>query len=285
MSSSRKYRMALIGVGAMGSALAKGLSSKGTIEAGNMVGFDVDDGRLKRAVDEIGINAATSCASAAADAEIVLIAVKPKDVQTVLDAIGPILRPDQLLISIAAGIALDTLERTVAPDVPVIRSMPNTPCLVGEGMTGYALGRAAGLKHDDIAQEIFGAVGRAVQVAENLLDVVTGLSGSGPAFIYIAIEALADGGVKMGLTRADAQLLAAQTVLGAAKMVLTTGQHPGALKDAVASPGGTTIAGLVALEEVGFRSAFIKAVEAATRRCAELRNASGSREEKGKNAK
>jgi len=285
MSSSRKYRLALIGVGAMGSALAKGLSAKGTIEAGKMIGFDVDEARLRRAIEEIGIAAANSCASAVADAEIVLIAVKPKDVQAVLAAIGPIMRPNQLLISIAAGVSLDSLQGPLSPDVPVIRSMPNTPCLVGEGMTGYALGRAATAEHGAVAQEIFGAVGRAIQVPENLLDVVTGLSGSGPAFVYIAIEALADGGVKMGLPRADAQLLAAQTLLGSAKMVLETGQHPGALKDAVASPGGTTIAGLAALENAGFRSALIQAVEAATNRCVELRLASASREKEAKTGK
>ena len=274
------YRLGLIGVGAMGSALANGLVSKKTFRPKEIICLDADPERHRRAVAEIGIAGAESLSAIASDAAIVLVAVKPKDVSSVLSRIGPMLKPDRLLISIAAGVPLHVLQDGVASGVPVIRAMPNTPCLVGEGMTGYALGSVANAEHAAQAQEIFGAVGRAVEVPEALLDAVTGLSGSGPAFVYIFIEALADGGVKMGLPRAQAQLLAAQTVLGSAKMAVTPGAHPGVLKDAVASPGGTTIAGIAALEHAGFRSAAIQAVEAAARRSEELRLAFDRREEK-----
>jgi pyrroline-5-carboxylate reductase len=175
----------------------------------------------------------------------------------------------QLVISIAAGVTLARLAQ-IAPHWPLVRVMPNTPALVGAGAAAFARGAEASAADAAWVGRLFGAVGRAWEVKEHLLNAVTGLSGSGPAYVYVMIEALADGGVRCGLPRAMAQDLAAQTVLGGARMVLETGEHPGALKDKVASPAGTTIEGLVALEAAGLRSALIEAVSAATHRADEL---------------
>jgi len=175
-----------------------------------------------------------------------------------------------LVISIAAGVTIQTLADELGSAVRLVRVMPNTPCLVGASATGYSPGLTATQADVELVGKLFSAVGKAYRVSEPLLDAVTGLSGSGPAYVYLMIEAMADGGVRCGLPRDVAQSLAAQTVLGAAKMVLETGQHPAALKDAVASPGGTTIAGLQVLERAAFRAAAIDAVEAATRRAQEL---------------
>jgi pyrroline-5-carboxylate reductase len=177
---------------------------------------------------------------------------------------------ETLVVSIAAGIRLAALEHDFGENLRVVRVMPNTPCLVGQGASAYCLGGKATAEDGELVKELLSAVGLAVPVEEKLLDAVTGLSGSGPAFVYVIIDALSDGGVRMGLPRAVATALAAQTVLGAAQMVRATGEHPGVLKDRVTSPGGTTIAGLQALEEAGLRGALMSAVEAATRRAAEL---------------
>ena len=188
----------------------------------------------------------------------------------VLKEVAPVVDDGKLLISIAAGVATKKLREHLGKTARLIRVMPNTPALVLEGVTAVA--RAEGLKPGDLeaAQELFGAVGRVVVLDEGAMDAVTGLSGSGPAYVAIAIEALADGGVKMGLDRATATLLAAQTVLGSARLILETGVHPAQLKDMVSSPGGTTIAGIAALEDGGFRRALLQAVERATLRSREL---------------
>jgi pyrroline-5-carboxylate reductase len=178
----------------------------------------------------------------------------------------------RLVISIAAGITLAALEDAAGVQDRVIRAMPNTPALVGKGAAGFCLGTRATREDAAVAKHLLGSTGLAVEVPERLMNAVTGLSGSGPAYIYLVIEALADGGVRMGIPRADAIQLAAQTVLGAAAMVMETGQHPAVLKDMVTSPGGTTIAGLAELERNGLRSALIEAVTAATRRADELGN-------------
>src|SRR6266545_2358332 len=204
-----------------------------------------------------------------AESDVVILAVKPQIMASVLHEIAGSVS-GKLLISIAAGIPTRTLRAQLGRPARLIRVMPNTPALVLEGVT--AIARAEGLEAGDLetAQELFGAVGRVVVLEEDALDAVTGLSGSGPAYVAIVIESLADGGVKMGLDRATAMTLAAQTVLGSAKLILETGTHPGQLKDMVSSPGGTTIAGIAALEEGGVRRTFISAVERATQRSREL---------------
>jgi pyrroline-5-carboxylate reductase len=201
---------------------------------------------------------------------VLVLAVKPQSMRGVLDELRPIVKPEQLVISIAAGVPLSALATALGAHVRLVRVMPNTPCLVGQGASAYALGSAATPDDAELAQSLLATVGLAVHVPETLLDAVTGLSGSGPAYAFQVIEALSDGGVCAGLPRDVATRLAAQTLLGAAQMVLSTGQHPGALKDAVASPGGTTIAGLHELERGGLRAALMNAVVAATKRSQEL---------------
>jgi pyrroline-5-carboxylate reductase len=200
----------------------------------------------------------------------VVLAVKPQIMRPVLEEIAPAVTRDKLLISIAAGVATATIRAALGRDARLIRVMPNTPALVLEGVT--AIARAEGLQTGDLdtASELFSAVGRVVTLGEDALDAVTGLSGSGPAYVALVVEALADGGVKMGLDRATSMTLATQTVLGAARLLLETGMHPGALKDMVSSPGGTSITGVATLEEGGIRTTFIKAVERATLRSREL---------------
>jgi len=208
---------------------------------------------------EVAKNAATA----------VILATKPFAIPEACKDIASVKEADALIISIAAGVTIETLERLL-PGKRVIRVMPNTPCLVGQAAVAFALGTLATDADREIAHTIFGSVGIAMEVKEMHLDAVTGLSGSGPAYVFQFIEALSDGGVRVGLPRAIATQLAAQTVKGAAEMVLQTGTHPGALKDTVCSPGGTTIAGVEALEKGGFRAAAISAVTAATRRSMQL---------------
>src|SRR5262249_28851546 len=205
-----------------------------------------------------------------ATSDVLIIAVKPQSMAKLLADIRSAVSERHLIVSIAAGIPLRQPGEGLGPDRRLVRVMPNTPCLLGASASGFSPSETA--TPDDIAlvQRLLDAVGKAFQLPENLLDAVTGLSGSGPAFVYVMIEALSDGGVRVGLPRDVATALAAQTVVGAARMVLETGTHPGALKDMVASPGGTTIAGLHALERGGVRGALIDAVEAATRRATEL---------------
>ncbi len=203
--------------------------------------------------------------------DVLFLAVKPQQIAQALGNLRGKVGPGKLVVSIAAGVRLATLAEGLGNTaVPLVRVMPNTPCLVGQGASAYCLGSHATEEHGRLVKQLLEAVGIAFPVDEKLLDAVTGLSGSGPAFVYVMIEALSDGGVRMGLPRNVATALAAQTVRGAAEMVLRTGEHPGVLKDRVTSPGGTTIAGIQALEAGGLRAALMAAVEAAARRSAEL---------------
>ncbi len=259
-----------LGAGQMATALALGWAKAGLLDATRSRAADpYPDARAKfRAAT--GVTAGESNLAVLAECDVLVLAVKPQVMAAVLADVKPAVRPSHLFVSIAAGLTLKTLADGLGESTRLVRVMPNTPCLVGASATGFSPGPTATAADAALVERLFGAVGVAHRVPEHLLDAVTGLSGSGPAFVYLFIEALADGGVKCGLPRAVAQALAAQTVMGAAKMVLETGQHPGALKDAVASPGGTTIAGLHALERAAFRAAAMDAVEAATKRAQEL---------------
>jgi pyrroline-5-carboxylate reductase len=276
MSSGRKW--GFIGAGKMATALACGILRTGVAEPPDLAASDPLASARTALAAETGIDVFESNQPVVERSRILVLAVKPQAMHEVLVQLRPLVQPGHLVISIAAGVSIETIAHGLGTDRRIVRVMPNTPALLGEGASAYALGPNAGRDDESITQEFLTAVGRAVRVPEPLLDAVTGLSGSGPAFVYLLIEALSDGGVRMGLPRDIATLLAAQTVLGAAKMVLESGLHPGVLKDQVTSPGGTSIAGLHALERGGVRGALIDAVEAATRRSAELAGIAQPRE-------
>jgi pyrroline-5-carboxylate reductase len=259
-----------IGAGRMATALARGFVAAGLGDAAHIVASDPLPEAARRFAEETGGRVVADNRQVAEAAQVLFLAVKPQQIPTVMPKLKSCVTSEHLVISVAAGIPLDTLSAGLGPEPRLVRVMPNTPCLVGQGASGYCLGQRTTQADHELVERLLSSVGRAVAVDEKLLDVVTGLSGSGPAFVFVMIEALADGGVRMGLPRATALELAAQTVLGAAQMVLTSGDHPAVLKDQVASPGGTTIAGLQALEAGGVRAALIAAVEAATRRSIEL---------------
>ena len=266
----RKKKIAILGTGNMGEALAKGLLRAGKIPPESLVCTDARAERREEIQKRYGVQVTGDNRAAAAQSDIILLAVKPQMMDVLLEEIAPAVDAKKLVISIAAGVPIAALARKLGAGVRIVRTMPNTPALVGAGATALARGPHATDADLEQALALFEAVGVAVVVEEHHLDAVTGLSGSGPAFVFMAIEALADGGVKVGLARPVAMALAAQAVMGSAKLVLETGEHPGRLKDQVTSPGGTSIAGVHALEQHGFRAALIAAVEAATRRSKEL---------------
>ena len=267
-----RIRLALLGAGQLGQALIRGLTESGVIAARDITVTTAHPGHLKELERRLAVRGARSNREAIRDADVVLLCVKPQQVAPVMKEIGSILTAKQLLISAVSSVSTAFFEGHASRPIPVVRAMPNTPVQVRRGMTGIAAGRHASPAHLERARAIFGAVGRVVVVDERHLDAVTGLSASGPAFIYIVIEALADGGVKMGLPRDVALELAAQTVLGAGAMVIETGEHPAMLKDAVTTPSGTTIDGILELEDGGLRVALIKAVVRSTRRAGERAN-------------
>jgi pyrroline-5-carboxylate reductase len=266
----RKKKIAILGSGNMGEALVKGLLRAGKTQPEALVCSDPRAERREELHKRYGVQVTADNRAAVAQSDIVVIAVKPQTIDVLLEEIAPAVDAKKLVISIAAGVPIAAISRKLGAGVHIIRTMPNTPALVGAGATALAKGPHATDGDLEQALALFEAVGVAVVVEEHHLDAVTGLSGSGPAFVFMAIEALADGGVKVGLARPVAMALAAQAVMGSAKLVLETGEHPGRLKDQVTSPGGTSIAGLHALESAGFRAALIAAVEAATKRSREL---------------
>ena len=262
--------LGFIGGGNMAAALVKGLLHSKVVPPHEIIVSDVKEERLQMLHEKHGVRTTTDNHELVRDADVVVLSVKPQVIDKVLGAIGNEVRPDQLVISVAAGVPVAAMEARLPDGARVVRTMPNTPATVDAGATAIAPGTHATEEDLAIADELFAAVGRVVTLDESLLDAVTGLSGSGPAYVMLMIEALADGGVKVGLHRDTALLLAAQTVYGSAKLLLETGEHPGRLKDMVTSPGGTAIAGLHTLESGGLRRTLIDAVEAATTRAAAL---------------
>ena len=267
---SETLRIGFLGAGKMATALAQGWIHAGLTACEHISASDPVAAAREHFSKTIGPVTFTSNPRVVAKSNVVLLAVKPQNMPELLSEIRSEVQPQHLLISIAAGITIKQIADAVGTDKRIIRVMPNTPCLVNASASAFAASSQATAADVQVTQNLLNSVGRAVQVQEKLLDAVTGLSGSGPAFVAVMIEALSDGGVRMGLPRDLATMLAAQTVLGSAKLLLETGLHPGQLKDMVASPGGTTIAGLHALESGGVRAALMDAVEAATRRATEL---------------
>ena len=265
-------KLGIIGGGVMGEALLSCLLSKRMYTPDAILVSDLSHERRQLLTEQYDIRTTHSNIEVIEHSDVIVLATKPQVFNSVArDFSGIVVSESPLVISILAGVSIDRLEQA-APGWPVIRAMPNTPATVGCGMTAIAIGSRAIAEHIEIAQQLFSTVGEVVQVAEPLLDGVTGLSGSGPAYVAIVIEALADGGVASGLSRTTANRLALQTVLGTAQLLQKTGMHPAVLKDRVTSPGGTTISGIACLEELGLRSALIEAVRAASSRSRELGN-------------
>lgn len=262
-------KIGFVGAGNMARALIAGLVRGGTSSEALRV-TDPDAGQRDKVLREHAVSHLDTALDLAGWADVIVLAVKPQVAPSVLTTLSPALSADKLLISVCAGVSLAALETNGGTAARYIRAMPNTPALVGEGATAIALGARVTATDTAFAEGLFNAVGSCTTVGESYLDAVTGLSGSGPAFVMLVIEGLADGGVRAGLPRALALQLATQTVLGAAKLVRETNEHPGVLKDQVTSPAGTTIEGVATLERGGVRSLFIEAVTAAARRSAEL---------------
>jgi pyrroline-5-carboxylate reductase len=264
-------RLCFLGSGNMGEALVSGLVHSGSAKAANIICTDIREDRLEELRTRYGVRATSSNVEAVEQSEIIIYAVKPQLMAEVLKETSEQLDLSKLVISIAAGVPLRAIEALLHKELRLIRVMPNIAASVKESATALSAGKHARKEDIELAMAIFNSVGKTVFLRENyLMDAITGLSGSGPAYIFIIVDALADAGVKMGLSRKDAQYLAAQTVMGAAKMLMETREHPGQLKDRVTSPGGTAIAGIHTLEKGGLRTTLINAVEAATQRSKEL---------------
>ena len=263
-------RIAFLGSGNMAEAMVKGLLGTGTAAPGDVLCAEPRPERREELARRYGVETFADNVEACDRAELVFLSVKPQIVDPVLEEIAAAVDPKKLVVSIVAGVSSAAIARKLGAGVRVVRAMPNTAALVGAAATAIARGAHASDADLEQARKIFQSVGTVSVIEEHLMDAVTGLSGSGPAFLFLVVEALSDGGVKMGLPRQVATTLAAQTLIGAGRLVLETGEHPGQLKDQVTSPGGTTIAGMHALEAAGVRGALIAAVEAATRRSHEL---------------
>jgi pyrroline-5-carboxylate reductase len=262
-------RVAVLGLGKIGSILLKGLLQAG-LPRTSAAATVRDPERARKLGDELAIPVGTDNRAAARGADLILVAVKPQNVRELLEEIRPEVTPERLVVSVAASVPTGYIEEALGGPIPVVRAMPNTPCQVGAGMTGICRGRHATDAHLNAARGLFDTVGRTVVVDEKHMNAVTGLSASGPAFVYIILESLAEAGVKVGLPRDVATLLSAQTLLGAAQVALVTGDHPALLKDAVTTPAGCTIDGILELEEGKLRVTLIKAVVKATARAKEL---------------
>jgi pyrroline-5-carboxylate reductase len=269
-AANTPLRVAVLGTGRMGGILLQAFVKSGLVAATNAFATVAHAERAAALSSQFGVTVTTDNLAAAHAADVILLGVKPMQVADLVRSIQPALTPAKLLISFAASVKTRAIEEATGMDMPVVRAMPNTPAMVGAAITALCAGRFATPEHLALAQRIFATVGRTVIVDEKHMDAVTGLSGSGPAFLYIIIEALAEAGVNVGLPREIATLLAAQTTFGAAKMVLETGSHPALLKDEVTTPAGCTVDGILEIEEGGLRVTLIKAVKRATIRAREL---------------
>jgi pyrroline-5-carboxylate reductase len=264
-------KIGLIGAGRMATALGRGFVNAKLVAASALTASDPSDAAREAFGREVpGAKVVAENSNVFAACDVAILAVKPQLMKQVLAEVREVLRADALVVSIAAGITIDAVAAGLQTNQRIVRVMPNTPCLIGRGASGYSLGPHATAEDGKLVAQLLSAVGVAYEVPEQQLDAVTGLSGSGPAFVYTMIEALAEGGREAGLPAELASALAVQTAVGAAEMVLTTGETPAVLRDRVTSPGGTTLAGLKAMEENGFKPAVISAVVAATRRSIEL---------------
>jgi pyrroline-5-carboxylate reductase len=275
----REKRIAFIGGGNMSEALIGGLVRTGLADPDRLLASDIVSARRDILADRFGIKTSHANRQAVVGRHVIVLAVEPQLLDGVLEEIRTAIAPEALIVSVAAGYPIAQIAQRLNGTERIVRAMPNTPSIIGEGVTALAFAGQLTEKDRAVARALFESVGAVVVIDERLMDAVTGLSGSGPAYVYMMIEALADGGVMMGLPRHTAAVLAAQTVAGAARMVLSTQEHPAVLKDRVASPGGTTIAGLHALENGRLRAALMSAVKAATSRSRELGQESTSSEE------
>ena len=262
-------RLAVLGVGSMGSAVVRGLLKVKWTTAANVVGAHPAKQRASELAKGLGIEVVTSAAKAIEGADVILLGVKPQILPEVLESVRGKVKPSQLVLSVAAGIKTSAIE-AYFPGVPVVRSMPNLAATVGQGATAICPGKHATKEHVALAREVFAAVGSVEEVPEKLMDAVTGLSGTGPMYVFHLVEAMADAGVKVGLSRDVASRLALQTLIGSAHLARDSHLHAAALKDQVTSPGGTAIAALHVLRREGFQAIVMDAVEAATKRAAEL---------------
>jgi pyrroline-5-carboxylate reductase len=267
----RDKHIGIIGTGNMGEALISGLIGSASSKPKNIICTDVRKAILDGIRERYGVQTTTNNLDAVADSDIVIYAVKPQIMAAILDETAKKLDMSKLIISIAAGVPMEAIESCLNKKLRLIRAMPNIAAAVKEAATAVAAGKHASEEDIKLAMTIFNSIGKTVFIPENyLMDAITGLSGSGPAYIFLIVEAMADAGVKVGLSRQEALFLSAQTVLGAAKMLMDTQEHPGQLRDRVTSPGGTAIAGLATLESGGLRTTLINAVEVATNRSREL---------------
>lgn len=269
-----EQRIGLIGAGQMATALAQGFLKAGLTTADRLMASDPEENARQRFAQATTARTTAENRQVVAQSDVIVLAVKPQQIAQVAiglrEALSNANDGDRLIVSIAAGVRLASLAEWLGAETRIVRVMPNTPCLVGQGASAYSLGQNATAADGALVGQLLESLGSVWQVEEKLLDAVTGLAGSGPAFVYVMIEALGDAGVRMGLPRAIATEMATRTVRGAAEMVLATGEHTTVLKDRVASPGGTTVAGLQVLESGGLRATLLEAVEAATRRSVEL---------------
>lgn len=269
-SSTQPLRLAILGLGKMGSILLQAFCSRNVARAQDIVATINHSDRATFLSSKFGVRVTTDNREAVRDADVVLLCIKPQTLGEVVREIEPELHEGQLIISIAASVPTSYIEQRTPAKVAVVRAMPNTPSRVGAGMTAFCCGTSVKSSDLDIVHKLFDTVGETIRVDEKHMDAVTGLSASGPAYIFMILESLAEGGVKVGLPREIAMKLAGQTVLGSAKMMLETGDHPALLKDAVATPAGCTVEGILELEEGGLRVTLIKAVVKASQRAKEL---------------